>query len=302
MKFHGNDTRTIARALLLAGLGVVGFSGSFPATRVAVEGFGATEVAFGRALLAATLSALVLAARRARRPPREAWLGLGLVTLGVVLAFPLLSSAALARVDASHAAVVIALLPLATSLLAVWRNGERPHPRFWLAASAGALLVLGFVVRDPNVGVPDLWLGLAILAGAVGYAEGARLAARMPALEVIAWANLLGAPVALVGLLAFGQAPTVISVEASLGLLYLGAISSLGGFALWYAGLAGAGVARASQLQLLQPLLTLLWSVWLLGEQAPRDTWPVAIGVVLAVAMAARASKPAPSALRPSHA
>jgi drug/metabolite transporter (DMT)-like permease len=243
-------------------------------------------------LLAAALSLLVLLVRRASPPPRHAWLGLGLVTFGVVLGFPLLSSVALAEVDASHAAIVVALLPLATSVIAVWRTNERPHPRFWMAAGAGALLVLGFVLRDPHVGIADLWLVLAIFGGALGYAEGARLARTMPALEVIAWANVLGAPIALVGLLAFGEAPHAVPLEAWLGLAYVGGVSSLGGFALWYAGLAGAGIARASQLQLLQPLLTLFWSVAFLGEQAPPDTWPVAVGVVLAVAGAARASQP----------
>ncbi|MCA9613618.1 MAG: DMT family transporter [Sandaracinus sp.] len=284
----------MTRSLLLAGLGIVGFSGSFPATRVAVVSFGATELAFARALLAASLSLLVLLLRRSSLPPRSAWVGLGLVTFGVVLGFPLLSSAALAEVDASHAAVVVALLPLATSAIAVWRTNERPHPRFWMAAGAGALLVLGFVLRDPHVGAADVWLVLAILGGALGYAEGARLARTMPAIEVIAWANVLGAPIALAGLLSFGDVPRTVPLEAWLGLVYVGGISSLGGFALWYAGLAGAGIARASQLQLLQPLLTLCWSVLFLGEQAPPDTWPVAIGVVIAVAVAARASKSVP--------
>ena len=51
-----------------------------------------------------------------------------------------------------------------------------------------------------------------------------------------------------------------------LGLAYVGTISTFVGFFAWYRGLAEAGVARASQLQLAQPLLTIAWSIPLLGE------------------------------------
>ncbi|MEZ4249995.1 MAG: DMT family transporter [Polyangiales bacterium] len=288
----------MTRSLLLAGLGIVGFSGSFPATRVAVVSFGATELAFARALLAASLSLLVLLLRRSSLPPRSAWVGLGLVTFGVVLGFPLLSSAALAEVDASHAAVVVALLPLATSAIAVWRTNERPHPRFWMAAGAGALLVLGFVLRDPHVGATDVWLVLAILGGALGYAEGARLARTMPAIEVIAWANVLGAPIALAGLLSFGDVPRTVPLEAWLGLVVRRRHQQprrLRALVCRSCGAASRRLRRPTASRTVDPSrVTLCWSVLFLGEQAPPDTWPVAIGVVIAVAVAARASKSVP--------
>src|SRR6266487_1740499 len=125
-------------------LGVLAFSLSLPATRAAVPAFGAVTVGIGRAVLAAGLAGGALWLARAPRPSARQLRRLGLVVLGVVVGFPLLSSAALRSVGAAHAAVIVGLLPVGTAVCALARAGERPRPAFWLAAGAGAVAVLAF--------------------------------------------------------------------------------------------------------------------------------------------------------------
>ncbi|GAA4963298.1 hypothetical protein GCM10023238_33430 [Streptomyces heliomycini] len=59
------------------------------------------------------------------------------------------------------------------------------------------------------------------------------------------------------------------------GLLWVAAGSQFLGLIVWYRGMAAIGIPKASQLQLAQPLLTLVWSVLLLNEHltvaAPAD-------------------------------
>src|SRR3954464_14804185 len=93
--------------VLLGSLGILGFSFSLPATRLAVADLDPWLVAFGRAVVPGALAVAVLAAPRAARPTPARWGGLALVALGVVVGFPLFTSLALHRVAASHGAVVV---------------------------------------------------------------------------------------------------------------------------------------------------------------------------------------------------
>jgi drug/metabolite transporter (DMT)-like permease len=116
--------------------------------------------------------------------------------------------------------------------------------------------------------VADLYLLGALVTCAAGYAEGGRLARHMPGWQVIAWAVVAALPVtALTCAVALPAEPVRWTVHGIGGLAYLAAVSQFGGFFVWYRGLAVLGVPRASQLQLAQPLLTLIWSVLILGER-----------------------------------
>lgn len=97
---------------------------SLPATRVAVQQLDPWFVAFGRAVGAAALAAAYLWLSRAPRPTREQARRLAIVALGVVAGFPLFTSLALTSQTAAHGAVVIALLPAMTAVLAVLRAGS----------------------------------------------------------------------------------------------------------------------------------------------------------------------------------
>jgi drug/metabolite transporter (DMT)-like permease len=286
------DGSALPAGLVLGSLGVLGFSFSLPATRLAVADLNPWVVAFGRATVAALLSALYLAATRAPRPSREQVRSLLIVAGGVVVGFPLLTSLALEVQTAAHGAVVIAILPAATAVAAVARAHEHPSRRFWLAAGAGLVAVLAFVVvqgvSGPQLG--DLFLLAAVVLCAIGYAEGGALSRTLGGPTTICWALVLSLPltaattagaVALTGLHA--------GATAWLGFAYVATVSMFLGFFAWYAGLARGGVARIGQVQLAQPVLTLGWSAALLGEHVGPATLVTALVVLACVAATQKA-------------
>ncbi|GLW62747.1 membrane protein [Actinomadura rubrobrunea] len=277
----------------LAGLGVLSYSFTFPATAFALEGLHPYLIGVGRSAVAAVLAALVLLAVRARPPRRGQVPALAAVGGGVIFGFPVLSTLALDHgASSAHAAVVVGLLPAATAVVAVLRAGERPSLAFWLACGAGALCVTGFaLVRGAGRFTPaDLLLFGALVAGAVGYAEGGRLARDMAGWRVISWATVLSAPIS-VPVTAYLLVTTHLqwTVRTASGFGYVALFSAYLGFFAWYEGLARAGIARASQVQLAQPVLTVLWSGLLLGELIDASTLLTAVAVLVCVALTQRA-------------
>lgn len=284
-------TPSPARGTLLAALGVAAFSLTFPATAWALEGMGAWTVVTLRSVLAAALAGCCLAAFRVRPPERRHWAGLAVVTAGVVLGFPLLTTLALETSTTSHAAVVVGLLPLTTAAFSAVRTGARPSRTFWTAALAGAVVVIGFAVQQsggtPSTG--DLCLFAALLVCAAGYTEGGRLARHLPGWQVTGWALLLALPVTVPGAaLALLAEPPHLTGHAVAGLLWLSFGSQFLGLVVWYRGMAVIGVSKASQLQLAQPLMTLVWSVLLLGEQLPLAAPVAAVAVLVCIAVTQR--------------
>ncbi|RST15221.1 DMT family transporter [Streptomyces sp. WAC05374] len=269
---------------VLAGLGVVCFSFSFPATVWALDGFGPWSATGVRGVLAAVIALSALVSTRAPLPDRSDWPALAVVAAGCGLGFPLLTTLALRTSSTAHSAVVIGVLPMATAAISALLTGRRPSAVFWAAAGTGAATVVAFTLLRshgrPTVG--DLYLFAALLVCAAGYARGGRLSARMPGWRVIAWGVVLAAPANLVVCaVALPQEPVHLTVKALAGMAYVAGVSQFGGFVVWYQGMGLIGVPRASQLQLAQPLLTLVWAVLLLGERLTPAA-PVAAAVVLA--------------------
>jgi drug/metabolite transporter (DMT)-like permease len=273
-----------AVGLGLGALGVIAFSMSLPATRVAVQHLDPWFIAFGRAVGAALLAAAYLHLTGAPRPGRGQWRRLSVVALGVVVGFPLLTSLALTTETSAHGAVVITVLPAMTAVFAVLRAGERPPPLFWLASAGGLVVVLTFLVTSGTVhgalSAADLFLLAAVVLCGLGYAEGGALARDLGGARTICWALLLSLPATLpVTLVAALARPPRADAAAWSAFGYLTAVSMFLGFFAWYAGLARGGIAQVGQIQLAQPVLTLLWSALLLGEAVT----PASIGVALAV-------------------
>jgi drug/metabolite transporter (DMT)-like permease len=277
---------------LQATLGVVAFSLTFPATAWGLEGFGPWSLVAVRSVLAALIAGVCLLALRIPPPARRHWAGLAVVAGGVVVGFPLLTTLALRTSTTAHAAVVVGLLPLTTALLSALRTGVRPSRTFWAAAVVGACAVGAFTVQQSGgaVTTADLYLFAALLVCAAGYTEGGRLARVMPGWQVIGWALVLclpvGVPAAWWALAHEGAHLTVHSVA---GLLWVAAGSQFFGLVVWYRGMAGIGVPKASQLQLAQPLLTLVWSVLLLGEHLTSAAVLTAAAVLVCIAVTQRA-------------
>jgi drug/metabolite transporter (DMT)-like permease len=272
-------------------LGVIIFSGSLPATRVAVGGFSPLFLTSARAVIAALLGAIVLGLLRQRPPERSDLFSLTIVAFGVVVGFPLLTALALQHITSAHSIVFIGLLPLATALFGVLRGGERPKPAFWLFSIVGALLVAGFALTQSRAGslTGDLLMVAAILVCGLGYAEGATLSRRLGGWQVISWALLLSLPVmALLGLATLPGSWSGIGLPVWAGLAYVSVFSMLVGFVFWYRGLALGGIAGVGQLQLLQPFFGLALAGLLLNEPVAWSMVAVTALVVVCVAGAKR--------------
>ena len=297
MSTAGNATKAppITRrhvGLALGLLGVLGFSFSLPATRLAVVDLDPWFVTFARAVAAAALATLYLLAVRAPLPTRAQWPRLALVAGGAVIGFPLLTGLALVTSESQHGAVVVALLPGATALAAVARANERPSPLFWGAATAGLLVVVTFTATRSGgaIVVADMFLLGAIAVCAVAYAEGGVLSRDLGGARTICWALVLSAPVTI-PIAVVTSATTSLHADATawLGLAYVSLISMFLAFFAWYAGLGRGGVARVGQVQLLQPLLTFAWAGLILGEHIGIGTVLAAGGVLASVVVTQRA-------------
>jgi drug/metabolite transporter (DMT)-like permease len=276
---------------LQAALGVVAFSLTFPATAWGLEGFGPWSLVGVRSVLAAVIAGGCLLALRVAPPARTHWAGLAVVGAGVVLGFPLLTTLALQTSTTAHAAVVVGLLPLTTALFSALRVGTRPSRPFWLAALAGATAVIAFTVQQSGGALTgaDAYLFGALLVCAAGYTEGGRLARIMPGWQVIGWALALCLPLTVPGaLVALSYEPVRLTAHGVAGLLWVAAGSQFLGLVVWYRGMAAIGIPRASQLQLAQPLLTLVSSVLLLGEHLTPAAPLTAAAVLICIAVTQR--------------
>jgi len=274
-------------------IGVLIFSGSLPATRIAVTAFDPIFLTAARATIAGLLALCMLAMFREKRPATSLLFSLAVVALGVVVGFPLLTALALQHVTSAHSIVFVGLLPLMTAIFGVWRGGERPKPIFWVFSIAGSAMVVGFAASQSITAsvTGDLLMLLAVVACGLGYAEGARLSRTLGGWQVICWALVLALPVML-ALSFFLRPPTFadISAPAWSSLFYVSVFSMLIGFVFWYRGLAQGGIAAVGQLQLLQPFFGLTLAATLLDEPVSLGMLGVTLAVILCVAGARRFS------------
>jgi len=280
--------------LWLGLLGVVVFALTLPMTRLAT---GSAEhpqlspwfVTWGRAALAGGLSVIYLLLTRSPWPTRTQRKPLAMALLGNVIGYPLLLGWALRYVSAGHAAVVTALLPLATAAAAAWVLHQRARLGFWVFAALGSLLVVGYSLMRayPQTGGfgwgwADLLLVGAVIAAAVGYVYGAQVTATLGAERVICWVCVMALPLTVPG--AWFTWPTHnIAPTAWMGLVYVGVFSMWAGFFAWFRGLAMGGALRVSQTQLLQPFISILAALPLLGEPLDMMTLGFALAVVATV-------------------
>jgi drug/metabolite transporter (DMT)-like permease len=269
-------------------LGVIIFSITLPATRIALTEFDPVFVGLGRAVIATGLSLILLITTRQPIPSWRFLPSFAVVVAGAVVGFPLLSTLAMRDASASHGAVIIGLLPLATALFGVLRAGERPSVTFWIFAIAGSGLVITFALISGtgNIRFADLALLGAVFAASLSYAEGTVLARTFGSWQVVCWALVISFPLVLpIVLQHLPSSFTNISSSAWVGFFYISCFSMFLGFFAWYRGLFLGGIARIGQLQLFQPFLTILASAILLGEPMTFMTLGFAAGVLVCVAL-----------------
>jgi drug/metabolite transporter (DMT)-like permease len=282
--------------LILGAVGVIIFSLTMPMTRIAMAGdvLSPWFVWAGRALLAAVAGIIYLIATRAPMPSRAAWLPLAGATLGIVFGWPLLNTLALQTVSSSHAAVVNGILPLATAVIGAWLNRESLTSRFWWCAVAGTLLVCGYAWQraQGELHAADVLMLVGVVLGGLGYACGAMATRHLTGPQAISWALILGLPGTLAVALSSAPAqPAAAPASAWFAFVYLGLMSQWIGFFFWYKGLAMGGIARVSQVQLIQLFFTLAFAALLLKESIEPAMFVVALLTVALIAVGRRPAR-----------
>ena len=292
------DSRT-RLGLLLGLIGVAVFGGTLPATRLAVSAIDPMALTAMRTAIAGICSLVLLLVLRRPLPPRRLWPQIAVAMLGVAVLFPLLMSMGMQRIDASHGGVVLGVLPIATALVAVAITHERPRPLFWIASVAGAALVIAFSLRQGGgaFSTGDLLLFAAVAVSAIGYAFSGRLTSQMPGWEVISWVLVIALPLSIpAAALTMPADISHISLKPWLGLLYVALFSQWIGFFAWNAGMAMGGIARVSQIQLLQPFVTFALAALFNDETITLQILLFAAAVVVTVAISTRTrAKAAPA-------
>jgi len=286
-----HDRLAESKGLLLGFIGVAVFSLTLPVTRLAMADSDPVVFGLGRSLLAATVAAAILLATRQRRPRGGEWRSLAIVAAGVIFGFPLLSAWGMQRVPAAHGGVVLGILPLATVMAGVVILRERPSLGFWLVSLVGgaAVVIFSLLRGGGSLSIGHLALLGSVACAAVGYAEGARLTRSLGGWQVICWALVLAFPVLLIPVVPAALAHGLPGSPQSWAcFLYVSLFSQLFGFFAWNRGLAMGGVARVSQVQLLQTFLTIAASALLLGETVDAMTLGFAVFVVGSVAIGRR--------------
>jgi drug/metabolite transporter (DMT)-like permease len=277
--------------LLLGFVGMAIFGGTLPATRIAVSEIDPIALTSLRTAIAGLCSLALLLVLRRPLPPRALWFQLGVTMLCVSILFPFLMALAVQTVDASHGGVVMGVLPIATALVAVAITHERPRPLFWIASVGGAALVVAFALRQGGgaLSAGDLLLFAAVAVAAIGYAFSGRLTAKMPGWEVISWVLVIALPVSIpAAALTMPPDLTHVALKPWLALLYVALFSQWVGFFAWNAGMAMGGIARVSQIQLLQPFITFVLAALFNGETITPQIVLFASAVVATVAISTR--------------
>lgn len=280
------STENAANGWVNGFIGVLIFSGSLPATRLAVMDFAPLFLTAARATIAGLLALSILLIFKEKRPEKAHLIPLVIVSIGVVVGFPLLTALALQYVTSAHSIVFVGMLPLTTAIFGVIRGGERPRPVFWVFSILGSLLVVGFAMVQGLSASPigDVMMLLAIILCGLGYAEGAKLSKSLGGWQVISWALVMSLPVMVpMMVFFFPSGITDIGAPAWIGLAYVSLFSMLIGFIFWYRGLAQGGIAAVGQLQLLQPFFGLALAATLLHEQVSIGMLGVTVGVILCV-------------------
>ena len=285
------------QGMLLGLVGVIIFSLTLPMTHVVVQEWNPLLNGLGRALAAAVPAAALLAWRRERLPNRTQLKRLAVTALGVIVAFPVLSAWAMKTVPASHGALVNGLQPLFVALYAAWLSRERPSPAFWASAAIGSALVVGYALHAGGGALQagDLFMLAAVAIGALGYAQGARVARELGGWQAICWALVLAAPllavpVAWLGWQQHQMHPAPFALRTWLAFGYVALFSQFIGFFAWYAGLAMGGIARVGQVQLLQIFFTIAFAALFFGETVAPSTWLFAAAVIATVMLGRKAA------------
>lgn len=294
-----------SRGYLSAITAVVGFGFTLIMLRLGSDDFGPVMMSVGRVFPLIIAAPLILKLNGQRLwPAKEHFKYAAGSAIGVVLGYPILSTIALQFIPAGDAGVLAALGPLITGSMAVLIGHKKPNRWFWLAAGIGtaAAVALAWVRGGGAFGggelVGYLIMLLAVPATSLGHIAGGTLAGKVKALYAMCWAVMISIPLQLaisVPWLILHPITKMPSVTSWVAYLYVSLFSILFGNYLWNYGLSRIGIVHGSQLQLVQPIITMLGAYLVLHENMHVETWLAAAVILAAVAWTQRLrSQPGP--------
>ncbi len=263
------------KGLWLGLVGVVIFSMTLPATKMAVSDFGAVPLSFYRATIAGLAALIYLLIKNISLPKRNDLPTLAIISVLISFVFPISIAIAMQNLPSSHGGIVLGISPLLTALFATLRFGERPSRGFWITAIIGSGLVIAFSIQqsDSTLQASDIALLLAAVSASYGYAEAGNLSHKMGGIAVISWVAIIALipslPIAIYHLTQSATSITPImdaSLQAWMALIFVSVFSAYVGNIFWYTGLSMGGIAHVGQVQLLQPFCTLALSSVLVFE------------------------------------
>ncbi|QWE16037.1 DMT family transporter [Polynucleobacter sp. AP-Nino-20-G2] len=279
------------KGMLIGFIGILIFSLTLPVSKIAVVSFDPYFIAFGRASLAGLVALAYLSYNHISLPSKSDLAKFAVIAMGVVFGFPIFTTVAMKEGSSSHGAVILGMMPLATTVIGVIRFKERPSVGFWFVSMLGAGLVMIYALLKSSGSFTyiDSLLVLGGICACVGYVEGGELSRRMNPRAVISWALAISLPINIVATyFTFSSAYWDVGAVAWTSFVYLSLFPMYLGFFFWYEGLAIGGIARVSQVQLIQPFCTLLASSLLLGDHLTAMNLVFAFLVVSTVILSKR--------------
>ena len=277
-------------------LAVILFSGSAVATKIAVTALPVVDVTVLRCLVAALAAAPLALGLRLKLPRGRQWLYLLLSSFGGFGLAPLFYGYGLALTSAVHGAMILAVSPIVTGLMAFGWERKLPTRRWWIGcvvAFSGEMILVFFRTDTGEASVAgDLIALFSTVLAAAGYVFGGRLTmSGYPAKSTAYWgcvmAGICMIPFGLVSLpgLDWGA----ISPGSWGAIAYLAIGATVVGYSIWYWALSHGGIERMSMFQFIQPLFSLVGATLLLGESIHIEVGIAALLVFAGVWMATRA-------------
>jgi len=286
------------RGYALAIAAVIGFGATFIAVSLGSESFSPVVMSFGRVIPGAIGAIIALKLmKQSLLPPRAAYPAILGVTFGIVLGFPFLSTLALQTIPAADAGVIGAITPLITAVISVFIGYSKPKPLFWVAAGLGTLAAasMAYLRGGSEFGGGAFWGYLALvgamLSGSIGHISGNKLAGKFNSFHVLCWAVMISIPIQLPGVLIdlsvnpITEWPTA---SAWVGFLYASLFSIIIGNFMMNHGLYKIGLVRGAQLQLIQPIVTMILAIVVLHQGVSALTWATAAVILASVAWSQR--------------
>lgn len=284
--FRKRALKSDTQGMLIGFIGIFIFSLTLPATKIAINDFDPYFIAYGRAVIATLAAIIYLLLTKAVWVDKKYIPKLMIISFGVTFGFPILVNLAMAKGSSAHGAIILGMLPLATAIAGVLWHKERPSMGFWVSALVGSLLVIifSFMSGSGQIANEDWLLFGACIFASIGYSVGADLSNEMNPKLVISWALVLSLPFSLaLAIFTFETSYLHVPFKSMAAFLYLALFSMYIGFMFWYQGLLIGGVARVSQVQLLQPFCTLIIASLFLDEELTMINAVFATLVVLSV-------------------